>query len=107
MDGANVVIVDDIVDSGETVSYIANRVMKEGAKRVFVIASHGVFTDTAIHTIDESPIEKVIVTNSLPAMSPGSSKVVQVSIAPLLARAIWTEHFKSRKVDEDYVIEFH
>jgi ribose-phosphate pyrophosphokinase len=107
VDDANVVIVDDIVDSGETVAYIANKVKKEGANRVFVIASHGVFTETAMDTLDRSPIEKVIVTNSLPPVSSISNKVVQVSIAPLLARAIWAEHFKSRKVDEDYLIEFH
>ncbi|CAE7655863.1 prs [Symbiodinium microadriaticum] len=104
---AHVVIVDDIVDSGETISYIANRVKAEGAKRVFVVASHGVFTDTAMATIDRSPIEKVMVTNSLPPVNSTSNKVVQVSIAPLLARAIWTEHFKSRVIDEDYLIEFH
>ena len=104
---AQVVIVDDIVYSGETISYIANRVKADGAKGVYVVASHGVFTDTAMDTIDQSPIEKVIITNSLPPVNSTNNKVVQVSVAPLLARAIWTEHFKSRGIDEDYVIEFH
>lgn len=107
VEGCHVVIVDDIVDTGETISFIANKVKKDGAKRVFVVASHGVFTETAMNTIDKSPIEKLVITNSLPLVSPTSDKVVQVSIAPLLARAIWAEHFKSRKVDEDYLIEFH
>mmetsp|Transcript_24356 Transcript_24356/g.35735 ORF Transcript_24356/g.35735 Transcript_24356/m.35735 type:complete len:396 (+) Transcript_24356:115-1302(+) len=107
VEGANVVIIDDIIDSGETISYIANRVKNAGAKRVFAIAFHGVFTVSAMQVIDRSPIEKVIVTNSLPLPAVHSSKIEQVSVAPLLAQVIWTEQYKSRTIDEEYEIEFH
>lgn len=100
-------IVDDFIDSAETISYIANRVHNAGAKRIFVIASHGTFSPGTMQLIDRSPIERVYVTNSLPLPAVRSDKVVQVSIAELIAKSIYTEHFASRKVDEEYEIEFH
>jgi ribose-phosphate pyrophosphokinase len=104
---SNVVIVDDFIDSAETISYIANRVYNAGAKRIFVIASHAVLTPGSMQVIERSPIERVFVTNSLPLPSVRSEKVVQISISELVAIAIDTEHFKSRLIDEDYEIEFH
>ena len=107
MKDCNVVIIDDFIDSAETISYIANRVSHAGAKRIFVIASHAGFTSSSMQTIDRSPIEKVFVSNSLPLPSVRSNKVVQVNIAQLLANSIHTQHFESRMIDEDYEIEFH
>lgn len=100
-------IIDDFIDSAETISYIANRAHNDGAKRIFVIASHGTFSTGTMQVIDRSPIERVYVTNSLPLPAVRSDKVVQVSIADLIAKSIYTEQFASRKLNEDYEIEFH
>jgi ribose-phosphate pyrophosphokinase len=107
VNNCNVVIIDDFIDSAETISYIANRVHHAGAKRIFVIASHGTFSPRTMQVIDRSPIERVFVTNSLPLPSVRSDKVVQVSVANLIAQSIYTEQFASRKLNEDYEIEFH
>jgi ribose-phosphate pyrophosphokinase len=107
VNNSNVIIVDDFIDSAETISYIANRVRNAGAKRIFVIASHGTFSPRTMQVIDRSPIEKVFVTNSLPLSGVRSDKVVQVSVANLIAQSIYTEQFASRKISEEYEIEFH
>jgi ribose-phosphate pyrophosphokinase len=91
-----VIIVDDLIDTGDTVVTLANKFQAAGAKNIYVSASHGIFTRENIDRIDSSPITKVIVTNSLPIPENVSSpKIEQVSLGPLLARVIWTEHFRS------------
>ncbi len=63
--------------------------MKEGARRVYVFASHGLFNREAIQLIDLSPVTQVIVTDSiaLPNLS-ASKKIVQRPTASLLANVI-------------------
>lgn len=63
--------------------------MKEGARKVYICASHGLFVDSSLRLIDLSPVTQVVVSDtiSLPKNSK-SSKVVQLSIAPLLANVI-------------------
>jgi ribose-phosphate pyrophosphokinase len=102
---SDVIIVDDIVDTGGTLSNICRRVKLEGASKIYLSASHGMFTENAMDIIRLSPVEKVIVTDSLPLPPDSSGKVVQLSVATLLANIIETEHFAStqtRKDDEIY-----
>lgn len=80
------------LDSGRTLSKICNRLMKEGARRVFVCASHGIFTDNCNELIDLSPLEKVIITDSIHLPLNASPKIVQVSIAPYLAKIIESDY---------------
>lgn len=98
--GADVIIVDDIVDTAGDLSILCRRLKKEGARRVFVVASHGLFTSNSSQLIDLSPVEKVIVTNSITLPQKRSSKILQVSIAPLLAQVIYSE-----SVTKDEVID--
>ena len=98
---------DDIVDSGHTISSLSHRLHKHGANRILVCASHGLFSGNALQEINESPIEKIYVTNSLPLPKEANSKIEQVSLASLLGRVIWTEHFRNASGDEDYEIEEH
>jgi ribose-phosphate pyrophosphokinase len=100
------VIVDDVIDSATTITTLAKEFHAKGAKSVYVIASHALFCGDALTKIEESPIDKVFVTNSLPlpVSSQSSSKINQVSIAPSLARIIWTEHFRANSSDEEYEV---
>lgn len=93
--GADVVIVDDMIDSGGTLSVLSQRIRDWGAARIFASAAHGLFTGTAMETIDAAPVDQVFVTDSLPLPSDASAKVVQISVAPLLSRLILAEHFRS------------
>lgn len=83
----NVIIVDDIIDSGVTLVKASELLLKEGAKSVYVAASHGVFSSSAVSILEKSAIQKIVVTDSIP-LKKASAKIAVVSIAPLLAAAI-------------------
>lgn len=61
----NVVIVDDIIATGNTIVEATNFLFEQGAKKVDVIATHGVFCKDAIERLEQSKINKIYVTNSL------------------------------------------
>jgi ribose-phosphate pyrophosphokinase len=84
------IIVDDLIDTGGTLCNAARAVMDNGARRVVACATHGVFSGPALQRIDESPLDEVVVTNSIPPARDGrrSPKIRYLSIARLLAEAI-------------------
>ena len=90
VDDADVIIVDDMIDSAGTLCKAAAQIKKFGARRVFAFASHGLFSGPANKRITESSLEKVVVVNSIPLneATVKNEKIVQLSIAPLLAKAI-------------------
>lgn len=61
---------------------------KQGAKRIFFVASHGLFTENSMSLIDLSPVERVIVTDTVELPANASNKIHQISIGPLLAKAV-------------------
>ena len=103
--GADVIIVDDLVDSAGTICKLAQRLKDAGALNVYVCASHGIFSDDGMKKIDQSVIDRVVVTNSLPLPADPSERVVQLSIAPMLADVILAEHFRQQSYDDDDVSE--
>ena len=89
VDGKVCVLVDDMIDTAGTICAAADQLTQRGASRVIAATTHGVFSGQALERLEASPIEKVIVTNTLPLPEGGDSDLVEVlSIAPLLARAI-------------------
>jgi ribose-phosphate pyrophosphokinase len=88
------IIVDDLIDTAGTLCNAARAVMAGGARRVVACATHGVLSGPAVQRIDESPLEAVVVTNSI-APSPEtrqSKKIRYLSIARLLGEAIRRIH---------------
>ena len=83
-----------MIDTAGTLTEAANAVMDHGAKRIIAAATHGVFSGPAIQRINDSKIEKVIVTDTIPLsqMAQSSTKIEQLSVAPLLAEAIYRIH---------------
>jgi len=73
-----------MVDSAGTLSVLCRRLIKEGAKKVYLCASHGLFSGNSMELINLSPVERVVVTDSLPLPENASPKIQQVSIAPLI-----------------------
>jgi ribose-phosphate pyrophosphokinase len=66
---------------------------REGATKIIACASHAVLSGPAIERLENSPIEKLIVTNTIPLdSSKQSEKIVQVSVAKLLGEAIARIH---------------
>lgn len=92
VDGKTAVIVDDMISTGGTLVEAANMLKERGAERIFVCATHGVFAADALDRIDDSPIEEVIVTDTIPLPAHGRGRVRVVSVAPLLAEAIMRTH---------------
>jgi ribose-phosphate pyrophosphokinase len=90
VDGKIAVVVDDMISTGGTLAKAAEALIKRGATEVYTCATHGIFAGDAIRVLNESPISKVIVTNTLPSnddllLSP---KFKVLSIAQILADAI-------------------
>jgi ribose-phosphate pyrophosphokinase len=94
VEGRTCIIQDDIVDTAGTITKAATALKANGAARVFACAVHGVLSGPAIRRIEESPIDRMIVTNTIPQSkaSEGCSKIVVLSVARLLAQAIKSIH---------------
>jgi ribose-phosphate pyrophosphokinase len=86
------VIADDIIDTAGTIQKAAQALMDNGASRVLAAAVHGVLSGPAMDRIENSPIDKMVVTNTLPVTGPKSDKIVVLSVARLLAQAIRSIH---------------
>ena len=85
--GKDVVIVDDMVDTAGTITRAADEMMKAGAKSVRAVASHCVMSDPASDRVQQSALEEMVFTDSIP-YAQKCPKVVQLSIAEMFARAI-------------------
>lgn len=87
VEGKNVILVDDIVDTAGTISKAANLMMENGALSVRAIASHCIMSGNASERIRESAMTEIVFTNSIP-YDKGCPKVKQLSIAKGFAEAI-------------------
>jgi len=88
------IIVDDMIDTAGTLCNAARAVKDRGARRVVACATHGVLSGPAVQRIIDSPLEEVVVTNSIP-LSPqvaACPKIKIISIARLLGEAIRRIH---------------
>jgi len=86
------VIADDIIDTAGTIQKAAQALMDNGASRVLAAAVHGVLSGPAVDRIENSPIDKLVVTNTIPVTERKSDKIVVLSVARLLAQAIRSIH---------------
>jgi ribose-phosphate pyrophosphokinase len=101
--GRTCVVVDDIIDTAGTLCSTAKSLKDQGAERVFATCSHPVLSGPAIDRINSSPLESVVITNTIPQPpEKHSNKIVQLSVAELLARAIMNIH-KESSVSELFV----
>lgn len=94
VNGRVCVIADDIIDTAGTIRKAAEALMANGASRVLASAVHGVLSGPALERIEGAPIDKLIVTNTIPLSEAGaaSGKIVVLSVARLLAQAIRSIH---------------
>ncbi len=94
VEGRTCIIQDDIVDTAGTITKAATALKNNGAARVLACAVHGVLSGPAIRRIEESPIDRMIVTDTIPQSkaSEACSKIVVLSVARLLAQAIKSIH---------------
>jgi ribose-phosphate pyrophosphokinase len=89
VEGRVCLIVDDMIDTGGTIVGAAEVLLDQGAADVIVAATHAVLSDPATERLNNSKISEVVVTNTLPLPEgKNTDKITQLSIAPLIARAI-------------------
>ncbi|HWB72631.1 MAG TPA: ribose-phosphate diphosphokinase [Egibacteraceae bacterium] len=104
VEGSICVLVDDMIDTGGTICGAAEALVQRGAHRVLACATHPVLSGPACERLRDSPIERVVVTNTLPP-PPGCrlDKLEVVSIAPVIAstmKAIFEDESVSELFDD-------
>jgi len=90
--GKRAIIVDDIIDTAGTVCAASELLLSKGVSRVDVVATHGLLSGPAVERLRKSPIEEVVITNTIPAEHKNFEKLKVVSIAPLIGESIRRIH---------------
>ena len=88
--GKNVLLIDDICSTAGTLVAAAKACKEGGAKRIIAMITHGVFVNEAIEKIEASPIETIVISNTIPLTQKALSckKLIVVSVAKLFSKAI-------------------
>lgn len=91
--GKTAVLVDDMIDTGGTITEGARLLRQEGARQVYACATHAVFSPPAIERLSSGVFEEVIVTNTIPVPQDKQFEQLTVlSVANLLGETIWRVH---------------
>jgi len=89
VEGRSALIVDDEIDRGSTLEAVVKLLQENGSKGVMAAAVHGVFSGPAIERLRESPLEEIVITDTLPQPPEKRlDKVHTLTVAPLLGEAI-------------------
>jgi ribose-phosphate pyrophosphokinase len=94
VEGRTCIIQDDIIDTAGTMQNAAQALIANGAARIWACAVHGLLSGNAVQRIEESPIERLVITNTIPldAERAKHEKIVTLSVARLLGQAIRSIH---------------
>ena len=95
--GRDVLIIDDIIDTGGTLVNTVSSLAEKGAKKIYAAGIHGVLSGPALERISDSALDQVFVTNTTPLDEKLKScdKLVPLTVAPLLGEAIRRIHDNS------------
>ena len=102
VEGKNVVLIDDIVDTAGTITKAANIMLEAGAASVRAIASHCVMSDPASFRVQESGLTEMVFTDSIP-YAKKCAKVKQLSIADMFAETI-KRVMNNESISSQYII---
>ncbi len=93
VNGRNVILIDDIIDTAGTLVQAADALTDAGAKEIYATCTHPVLSGPAIERLAESRIKGLVVTNSIPLPAEKQIGMIEVlSIAPLISEAILRIH---------------
>ncbi len=93
VEGKTAIIVDDLISTGGTLAHAAEMLLKRGAERVYAVATHAAFAESAKRTLADSRIEKIIVTDTIQVPLNGEDRKIEcVSVASLVGEAIMRIH---------------
>ena len=91
VEGKDIIIIDDIVDTASTLCNAADILMEKGATSVRAFCTHPVLSGKAYENVENSKLDELIVTDTIP-LAKQSDKIQVVSVAKLFARAIRNTH---------------
>lgn len=93
VEGLDAIIFDDMVDTGKTLILAARALLKHGARSVMAVATHGVFSGDAVKKIQASPLDEMIITDTLPLPRKKQIRKIRVlPVASLFADTILRTH---------------
>ncbi|MGP8214689.1 MAG: ribose-phosphate diphosphokinase [Bacteroidia bacterium] len=91
VEGKDIVLLDDMIDTGGTLTKAANMMLEKGAKSVRAMCTHAVLSGKAYENIEKSGLTELVVTDTIPLKQP-CSKIKVLSVAPLFADVIRKVH---------------
>ncbi|MCZ2084038.1 MULTISPECIES: ribose-phosphate pyrophosphokinase [unclassified Kaistella] len=103
VEGRNVILIDDMIDTAGTLCKAADILMANGAKSVRAMATHGVLSGKAYENIENSKLLEVIVTDTIPIKTELSSKIKVLSCAELFADVMKMVH-QHKSISDKFII---
>ena len=102
VEGKNVVLVDDMIDTAGTLAHAANLMIEKGAKSVRAVCTHALLSRDAYTKIDESKLEQLIVTDSINNIKK-NSKIKVLSCAELFASTMYNVHH-NKSISSKFIV---
>lgn len=103
IEGRNIVLIDDLIDTGGTLCKAAEMMLDRGAKSVRALCTHAVLSGKAMETIAQSKLTELVVTDTIPHLDT-PVKVKVLSVADLFAKVIHSvHHFES--ISENFIVK--
>jgi ribose-phosphate pyrophosphokinase len=90
--GRNLILVDDMISTGTSISEAARACRKEGAKDIYICGTHAVLSGKAVEKLSKAPVKEVVVTDTIPTAGKEFPILRVLSIANLLGEAIRRIH---------------
>lgn len=87
VEGRTPIIIEDLIDTGTTIVNVVEGLKERGAEDVYVCATHGLFSGSALERLNHPNIKEVVVTDSIVLQEPHSDRLKVLSVAPMLAQA--------------------
>jgi len=100
--GKSILMIDDMITTGGTIAEASKILRAKGAGKIYAAATHGVFAGKAVEKLVAAPIDRVIVTNTIPVcdrLAPLKDKLTVLSVAPLMGEAIKRIHLNQSVSD--------
>ncbi|EQD29976.1 ribose-phosphate pyrophosphokinase, partial [mine drainage metagenome] len=88
VDGRTCILIDDMIDTGGTISEAAVALLQRGATEVYVACTHPVLSGPGLGRLEGAPIREVVVTDSIPLRADANGRFQVLSVAPILGEAI-------------------
>jgi len=103
IEGRNIVLIDDLIDTGGTLCKAAEMMLDRGAKSIRALCTHAVLSGKAMETIAQSKLTELVVTDTIPHLDT-PEKVKVLSVADLFAKVIHSvHHYES--ISENFIVK--